>query len=250
VKIDALVDRLRREAVGNPKKLAILSLLMLVAIYFWSPILWGWVVTEGSNTAKAAVVKTAAASDLGEIEVADNNATEASQATAATDRKVSWEQLVEWMDADPLMEPVGAIALTMSPFRQWQPPAVEESSDEDQLPMPEPIVQQAPVSMSPEALGLSVSATLIGPKRKMARIGGKLFAQDDDIRVSRTGSIIEGDAFGADGGEEESAGAKTEIVYRLSCVGEKEVELTRDGEAFLLKVPGPDCKGRITAIGQ
>ena len=40
--LERFAKRLRREVIANPKKAAILGIMLLVAIYFWTPLVMGW----------------------------------------------------------------------------------------------------------------------------------------------------------------------------------------------------------------
>ena len=47
--LNKLARQLRREAMANPKKAAVLGLLLLVALYFWGPLVWGRVAGDGAS---------------------------------------------------------------------------------------------------------------------------------------------------------------------------------------------------------
>ena len=49
VKLHKLAKQARRDLLANPKKAAILGLMLLVALYFWGPLLWKWFAPAGGK---------------------------------------------------------------------------------------------------------------------------------------------------------------------------------------------------------
>ena len=90
------IRRLRREITSSPKKAAVLGLSLVVAIWFWTPLVAKW------TGAKSGGDETPAAPAGTEAIVA--NSTPVSQTTAAKTATPNWHQVLEWMRNDPLMQ--------------------------------------------------------------------------------------------------------------------------------------------------
>ena len=62
VKLDKLTKQLRRDIAANPKKAAALGLMVLVALYFWGPLVWSWfapaAARESSKASNVALILT------------------------------------------------------------------------------------------------------------------------------------------------------------------------------------------------
>ena len=52
MKLDKLLKQAKRDLVASPKKAAVLGLMLLVAAYFWGPLLWKWMAPSGTASAK------------------------------------------------------------------------------------------------------------------------------------------------------------------------------------------------------
>ena len=46
MKLDKLARQLRRDVAASPKKAVALGLMVLVALYFWAPMVWKWIAPD------------------------------------------------------------------------------------------------------------------------------------------------------------------------------------------------------------
>jgi len=163
-----LVKRLKREAAANPKKAAILGIVTVVALYFWAPLLLGMVKKAGPGEppSTAAVVPDAPA---GQVVPAAKTEPDAALPP--------WELVVQWMQSDPRVKPAPALQLAFDPFGLVKP---EPKAAEVEQAQP-----AAAQSIAPEALGLVLTSTIIGPNSRVAQIGGKPYAVGQMIEVPK-----------------------------------------------------------------
>ena len=90
MRLDKLGKKLRREIAASPKKAALLGLITVAALYFWAPLVLGWL---GKDKATPSAEPTPAAA-------AEPSATQPAPPTAVADAPPSlpsWEQVVQWM---------------------------------------------------------------------------------------------------------------------------------------------------------
>ncbi len=99
-----LTKRLRREISANPKKALFLGLLILAALYFWAPLVRGWI-TQGNSPTTTAIADPRA--DL--PAAAPEKPTTTPPKEAAQGLRHPWEQLVRWMENDPRTSVAGPL---------------------------------------------------------------------------------------------------------------------------------------------
>lgn len=199
-----LLKKLRREATANPKKAGLLGLLLLVAIYFWAPLLRQWIGTsENIAESTAAAGPPAAAISSGSVVMPP-----ATAAAGAAVPKIHWRQMARAIESDPRMRAVEPSEQTIGrdPFVDPQPPSVPRTVAED-----EPVVEEA----TPDELGLVLSSTIVGPSRRTAVINGKIYAPGRELEAS------EGMVF---------------VVISIEPWG---IVLERAGKQFALELPRP-----------
>jgi len=179
--LNKLVRQLRREAVANPKKAAILGVLALVAAYFWGPLVWGWVTLEQASGG-APNAETQADT---EPATPANTASTQPEETSEKEQKAClypWTQLDEWMREDPMTAP-------HEDLTGWRDPFASPSAGADAAEGEE--TQAAVFPVTPESLGVELSGTLIGPRRRVALIGGKAYRAGQTITIDHAGRPID-----------------------------------------------------------
>lgn len=209
-----LVNRLRRELTANPKKGAMLGLLAVVALYFWAPLVWGWFAK--SDVLPGAV--TPAPPDS--AAVAGTSADPSKPETAAV--SFPWRQVVQWIEADPLMRSASLLEKSKDPFvcAPKKKEVVEEKTADK--PSPSKIV-------TPASLNMVLSSTLIGPRQRVAQINGRTYREGQTIELTA------------------KDGQST--AFTLAEVHPTEVVLQRSAERFPLKIRKPAPSGRIELLG-
>jgi hypothetical protein len=220
VTLKRLGKQFRRELTKNPKKAAFLGLLVVVALYFWAPLVWGWVAKSGS-TAGNTPAATVAGSPAG---LPAQSPTAASPTPGKNDPPtLPWQQVVKLMDSDPRTLAADMVVQRSNPFA---PPKTETPKLE---PKPEPETTKPALAMTAQGLGLVLSSTIIGPSRRVARINGKTFEQGQTIEVLKDGQ---------------------HISLTLSEVQPRRVVLTRDSSQVELTIPDPIQSKRIEFTGK
>ncbi len=169
----SLATKLQREVQANPVKAGALGLLLLVAGYFWAPLLMGFF--KSSETPVAA--EPAATPPL-------NSAAPGTASVGQTDPQAGpdtttydWRKHAQLADEDPLMRPDVELPGDRDPFDSPEitAPPVTPQPAETQPVIAEPL--------TPADLGLVLGTTLLGPHKKVAEIGGKSYTVGDLIDI-------------------------------------------------------------------
>jgi hypothetical protein len=212
------IKRLRRECTADPKKAAFLGLLMLVAVYFWAPLAWGWL-TAASPTDRVSV--PLAQSEVPMMPGHGNLAADSASRQADAPR-YPWQELARWRNADPRTVATREPAAGRDPFRLVQTESVEAKKVNEETPSePRPV-------WTAETLGLQLSSTIVGPGRSIARISGRTYELGHTLELSRDGS---------------------RISLTLSEVGPGRAVLQGQGQSFELTIPDRQPSGRIELLG-
>ncbi len=96
------IRRLRRELTASPKKAAMLGLLLLVAVWFWAPLVGKWMGRKDDETPLTATTETATVT----AEPMSTTATTiVPTVTLKQEAKSTWQQVLTWMRSDPKMKP-------------------------------------------------------------------------------------------------------------------------------------------------
>lgn len=217
--------RLSREIAGSPKKAAALGALLLVALWFWAPLIKGWMAPASLAAAGAADTssgRTAASAGPAPAQPAavppaspSGGAAPASSDTAqAFPNGYTWQQVAAAIDADPLMQPAGPIADRNDIFAVAPPAAVAAPAEAPSEP--------PPIKLSPSDAGLVLSSTVMGPAGRVALISGRRYRVGDDVKSTKDGQPI---------------------VFKLITVEPRQVVLETDGDRYLVKMPGARLSG-------
>lgn len=221
MKASKLIKRLRREAKASPKKAAALGLLLLVAIYYWMPLLKGMVTK--ADVADAQPAASADAEPAATVAARPRSPSADDGRQTAQSPKYEWQQLADWIDNDALAHPSESLLARRSPF---QPVETEISKTEpEQEVAVEETVQKSP---TPESLGMALSATVVGPGRRVAVIDGKAYPEGQSVPATQSGE---------------------EIKFKLSEVHPERIVLERQGERFELAIPRRASSARIEVVG-
>lgn len=211
---------------ANPKKAAFLGLLLVVAMYYWAPLVWGWIGPANSHAKEAKAA-------LGQ-EIPSPNATGAVPSPGSTgdpntttqgkkptpDR--SWDELVRCIEQDPRMKPAGGLASSRDPFH----PVVREVAEKPKND--EMKAAEAAATMTPEKLGLVLSSTVIAPRRRTALVNGRAYEQGQTIHAAKDGRQYE---------------------FTLSEVHPRRIVLKREDRQYELAIPRPASTGRLEMYG-
>lgn len=221
--------QLRRELTAHPKKAAVLGLLVLVALWFWAPLVWGWIAADDpaakAPSASASVGNASSALPRGPaaVSVPAAPATIAAASSAATkvDKRPNypWHQLVQWMDNDPRTSPADPALGRRDPFLSGGTEVAEADLGDGPT--------EIPSEAAPADLGMVLSSTIVGQRRRVAQINGKPYRQGEIVRLEKDGQQIE---------------------FTLAEVHPRRVVLRRKGHEFELSIPAPARSGRIELL--
>ncbi len=226
--IKQFTRRLRREVKANPKKAAILGLLCVVALYYWAPLVWGWV--GGRKSAELAEPGAAATTDQAPRPAAfaplagAAAAAESGKPGQPADPSRPWQQVVQWIEQDPTMKPFAARSQRRDPFH---PAASEVAANEEEEP-DEAQTAETAKDLTPDALGAQLTSTLIGPQRRVAVINGRPCQEGRTIAMAKDGQQVE---------------------FKLCEVHPRRVVLERDGKRYELAIPPSAPSGRLEMSG-
>jgi hypothetical protein len=197
--------------------MAILGLLCLVALWFWVPLVWGWISEEDDPANPAAARASAVASSASAaLPAAEPRAT----ANKPQSPQHDWRDLVRWMEDDPRTSATDPALGRRDPFLVPRAEAARAETEDEATDE----AQQALVEATPEALGMVLSGTIVGPRRRVAQINGKPYRQGETVRLLKDGRQIE---------------------FALVAVHPRQIVLRRNAEEFELTIPVPAPKGRI-----
>jgi hypothetical protein len=222
--------RLKREFTANPKKAAALCLLLLVAIWFWAPLLQAWflpdanapVVSAGATTGSpgsptmpnpgASPGNPAATAPMATAGSAPLPGTAGAESAKPFADGCTWQQIAAAIDADERMKPAVSLASRTNVF-----PAAPSPEEARMAATEEPVTEPPPAKLSPSEAGLVLSSTIVGRNRRTALINGRRYAVGDEIKSAKEGQ---------------------QIVFKLLAVEPRQIVLENAGDRFLVKMPG------------
>ena len=176
VSLVSLKKQFQRELKTNPKKAAILGLLALVAIYFWAPLAMKMVGGSSKSASKPiAQQESTTASAQAKSPTVDKQANAPAQQPVP--QGPSWDKLLKWIEKDPLTTSYLQLKTEHDPFKRVKK-IIE--SPELEAPLAENI-EEAPVAepvrdLSPVALGMQLTSTIVGSGRSVAMIDDRAYA--------------------------------------------------------------------------
>lgn len=177
-----LIEQLRREATRNPKQAAFLGIGLVVAGYFWAPLVWGWVKPADMPVPQppAAATATPAPAPAPADNATNANTTASANATAAkpVETTATWQQLIQWMQDDMRKHSAG-------PAGQRDPFQYVEAEKEVKPQEERPVEDVKPVS--PESLGMVLTMTVVSGKKSLARINSKTYKLGATVELSKEG---------------------------------------------------------------
>lgn len=207
-----LGKRLKREVLAKPKQAGALAALLVLAAWFWAPLMSKWF---GGASATTTPPTTAAATPA----IAPLAAPSASVTTAVTTAvagvapaQPTWRRLAAAIDADPRMQPAGELAVHRNPFAPLPTaaPVVPVQA------APPAAIAAAPSDPTPDELGLVLSSTVVGGRRQTAVVNGRVYRPGGEVRID------------------------DEIAFVVTSVGPRRIVLSRRGQDYELMIPEPE----------
>ena len=209
MKLDKLSKKLSRDLAANPKKAAILGLMVLVALYFWMPLLTAWLPGGGStSTAQAANV------------ILTDDPEEGSGTARKPKETLKWEKVRQCVDSDPWMAAANYDPQWRNPFALPVPPPVEESTEAAAEAAAAAAALSVPAAeVDPTDAGLSVASVAVGPRVRAVTIGGEVYRENDLVEAT------------AQDGET--------LEFRIVSIAPTEVQFERNGKVYRLQLSRP-----------
>jgi len=203
VNLDKLAKQFRRDLAANPKKTAALGLMVVVALYCWGPLVWGWLnVGEGAKTHQA---------QLAHLILTDDPADTAKSRSKARFR---WDKVRPLLAQDPRMVSATFDKVWIDPFGR---PATQ-NDDVGELQNSPGAISAAAAGTNPAEMGLTLTSVAIGSRRQAATISGERYFVGDEITASSKDS-----SFPA-------------AKFRVTRITPQEVELECRGKTFTLRL--------------
>jgi hypothetical protein len=207
VNLDKLAKQLRRDVAANPKKAAVLGLMALVALYFWGPLVWGWVNSgDGKNKAKA---------ELANLILTDDPLEPADKAKARSKPKFHWEKVRPLLAQDPRMVSATFDEVWIDPFGK---PAHGEGEDARALDATNSSAAAVAAQNNPPDHGLTLTSVAIGPRRSAATISGERYYVGDEIAAGGKDKALPG------------------LIFRVTKITPQGVELQGHGRIIVLQL--------------
>lgn len=198
--VQKLTKQLKRDLKANPKKAGLLALLGGVAVWFWLPL----VMPAKEETPMTSPTAAVAAPTL-----APATAAAALSAPVAERR---WQDLAQWIEQDPRMQPVGVTAASVvdrDPFE----PKVEAAVAVVDAPQVEVAPPKRRVTAD-DLKRLVLTSTFISGKRRVALINDEVFEVGSQFRMT------------------------PELVFEVADVQPNRVVLSCDAERYVLELKG------------
>ncbi len=244
------VRQLRREVKTNPKRAALLAVLVAVGIYFWAPLVAGWVMPD-DKTVLAAPKKPAASTSpaTSNSQNKPNSQAPTPQANAAADT-TPWTDLWAAIQSDTRNKPAVGLPATVDPFRPF--PVPQELADDSQNTKPgsdktddtakaDVARAAATAEVTPKSLGMKLTGTIIGSQGRLAVIDGKVVPEGATITSGTTSTAASAD--GKSKGKSQPQSKTPRLAFRLVRVEQQSVILERNKKQYTLAIERPQLSG-------
>lgn len=212
VKLDKLTKKLSRDLAANPKKAGLLSLMVVVALYFWFPLLKDMIpLGGGAKTAQAANV------------ILTDDPGEPSGSGRKPKETLKWEKVRLCVVSDPWMSSAVFDTAWHDPFAVPSPPVAEAMDSATATAEDEAEAVAAAgtleTEVQPAEAGLSVASVAIGPRMRAVTIAGDVYREKEVIAVT------------APNGEQ--------LEFRIVSIAPHEVQVERNGKVYRLELSRP-----------
>ncbi|WP_425613867.1 hypothetical protein NA78x_003711 [Anatilimnocola sp. NA78] len=176
MKLDKLLKRLKRDLAASPQKAGALGLMILVALYFWAPLVMK--ATKGKAKPGAVAVS--------QVILADDPVLAKAAPHAATD-STRWDRVRLALANDQLLTPAAHHVSWTNPFSRLREQAKPDESETAAESAAMAATQQ-PKTITPEPAlnkeqlaGVMVSSILIGKREAAAVISGTVYRVGDKL---------------------------------------------------------------------
>ena len=174
VNLEKLAKQLRRDVAANPKKAAALGLMVVVALYFWGPLVWKSLSTSGSKRNTKA--------NMAALILTDDPAEPTQHSKGRSGGKFRWEKIRQLIRQDERMVSATYDVAWIDPFGKPagsdEPEQVAEAPTEDAA-----AIAKALAALEPKDLGIVLGGVVVGPRLRLATINGEVCHEGDVFSV-------------------------------------------------------------------
>lgn len=198
--LEKLSKQLKRELKANPQKAGMLGVLVLVAGWFWGPLVF-----KSEEKKKPAIAASTTAPTTAGSTTAGTTAIAAAPTSASQDR-MEWRTLSSRLQAEPAMRSVPGKTAKEEARNPFDAPVITEvEPEEDDLyalleaanevglfDEEKPVISKEMTSAALNAYPLRLSSTLVGPRARTAIINGKAYRQGKSIgKINEVELVLE-----------------------------------------------------------
>lgn len=213
VNLDKLTKQLRRDVTANPKKAALLGLMVLVALYFWGPLVWKFVAAKQSKQRSAA--------DMASLILIDDPIEAVQPGKSRGVTKFRWDKVRQLIRQDSRMFSAKFDSGWIDPFGKADTDkreAMVETPPDDSAVAAAAAAAQA---IDPKDLGIVLGAIMIGPRTRVATINGESCREGDIVTITAKGD------------------ATSTFEFRVHRIAKQSVQLEANGRIFALELTPP-----------
>jgi hypothetical protein len=213
VKLGKQLSAIRRELVANPKKTAVLLVLLAAAGWFWGPILWR---RFGMSAAAGATAPSANVSGQQPVDSMDKRLVTADLRSGSSGKQlVNWSQLLAARRRDPLTRPAAFDPQWPQPFKVTDQAAPLAGGTD--------AAGQPSVLLTPSEVGLVLESIVYGKSRRVAVINGEIYHEGSAVAVA--------------------TGQGPPVSFELVRIERTSVALKRHDRQYWLEFPRPKLTG-------
>lgn len=205
VSLEKLTNQLRRDIAANPKKAAALGVMIVVALYFWGPLIWGWLPANDKTKPKV---------DVASLILTDDPADPNQAAKGRSNSQFRWEKVRQLIGEDSQMASATFDAAWIDPFGKPAPARPETAAEATTTAA----ATKSETAPEPTAAGLVLGGIMIGPRTKVATINGEACHEGDTLTVTDT------------------VDKSQNLEFRVARINRRQVEVECQGRTFVLEV--------------
>ena len=211
----SVVTRLQREIKANPAKAAGLGVLLLVACYFWAPLILGFMKPAQETAAAPPHGAAAATAPTPSAPPAPASAATPGQSPSATPSDAlpyDWQKYAKLIEDDAKMRPSQDLSSERDPF--VNPLAAAQAKAEREVSA----TAASTKPITPAEAGLVLTTTLLGARKKIAEIDGRSYSIGDRVQAFT---------------------ASSSASFRVVEIFPRRVVLEGHGQRYELTIPRP-----------
>lgn len=211
VTLEKLSSQLRRDLAANPKKAAVLGLMVLVALYCWGPLVWKWATASTSKSPSAAATAS--------LILTDDPADATHHAKPRGIAKFRWEKVRQQIHEDQHMQSAVFDVSWADPFGKSALVRAAETPNE-----PKPEQETAPAEVTQQQLAdlnIVLNGVFIGARSRVATINGEPCYEGETVNL---------------GGDNENS---TSLAVRVARIQRQSVLLELNGRFISLEINSP-----------